>query len=431
MKNRATGLPLIAAAAALSGTAATAQEITDCTAPAAWFPHSQTPRQDNNADFNSNCAFHQWSWNAFLWLTQDDGSGQPRFLSMIPAGEVVTGEKSASDDVTPLQPRTRKSDMGSAFHEVNQAGSLGLLVDQNGRAVYYSASVNDTYFNFAVTENQFNIPENLLNASDTLNFPIGALSLKLSWKIVAEGENTSGFFTMPTSVQLLTTGPSGNIALDPERTQDVTVALVGMHVVGIVKDHPEAIWATFEHRANAPDFSSGIGMNDKLSSSDFTFYAKDTTAGECNQNNAGFLTLTDPETQVLSPVTQVCRQYAFGGGDAQNVANIASLNTSVDAQLETDSIWRNYMETGAIWFAAVDGLKPNMAMEGDILTGSVKLSNATIETFTQKVRSEEQCFACHRTDALYPISAPDKVLPGKNLNISHILLNAYVQNLEN
>lgn len=430
MKNRATGLPLIAAVATLVGTTATAQEIIECTAPADWFPHSQTPRQNDNADFDSNCAFHQWSWNAFLWLTQDDGSGQPRFLSMIPAADVVSGNLSSDNTTAALRPRSKKTDMGGAFDEVNQAGSLGLLVDQNGRAVYYSMLVNQTYFDFAVTENQFNIPENLRKAPDTLNFPIGALSLKASWKIVAEGEDTSGFFTKPASVQMLKNTPSGNIALDPARTQDVTVALVGLHVVGIVKDHPEAIWATFEHRGNAPDMPAGIGMNDPVSESDFTFYAKGTTAGQCNQNNAGFLSLTDPDAQVFSPVTQACRQYAFGGGDAQNVANISSLNASVDAQFAPESIWRNYMETGAIWFAAVDGLQPNMAMRGDILTGSVKLSNATIETFTQKVRSEDQCFSCHRTDAVYPTEAPDKVLPGKNLNISHILLNAYVQNLE-
>ena len=59
---------------------ATAQQA-PCTAPATWFPHSQTPEQ-NAAAFPgnpNNCDFHQFSWNAFLWLTQDV-KGQPRFL---------------------------------------------------------------------------------------------------------------------------------------------------------------------------------------------------------------------------------------------------------------------------------------------------------------------------------------------------------------
>ena len=59
-----------------------------CTAPSAWFPHSQTPEQ-NSTGFPAapkNCDFHQWSWNAFLWLTQDV-KGEPRFEHM-PATEI-------------------------------------------------------------------------------------------------------------------------------------------------------------------------------------------------------------------------------------------------------------------------------------------------------------------------------------------------------
>src|SRR3954453_13132421 len=51
---------------------AEAQPPPPCVEPAAWFPHSRTPEQ-NSAGFPgdpNNCDFHQWSWNAFLWLTQ-------------------------------------------------------------------------------------------------------------------------------------------------------------------------------------------------------------------------------------------------------------------------------------------------------------------------------------------------------------------------
>ena len=68
---------------------ATAQQA-PCTAPATWFPHSQTPEQ-NSAGFPgdpNNCDFHQWSWNAFLWLTQDV-KGEPRFLRF-PADGIET-----------------------------------------------------------------------------------------------------------------------------------------------------------------------------------------------------------------------------------------------------------------------------------------------------------------------------------------------------
>ena len=35
----------------------------------------------------------------------------------------------------------------------------------------------------------------------------------------------------------------------------VLMALVGMHVVGSTAGHPEMIWATFEHKNNAPNSS--------------------------------------------------------------------------------------------------------------------------------------------------------------------------------
>jgi hypothetical protein len=430
MTFRTGGLAAILFAGFLGVPAAQAQQGTDCSAPTDWFPHAQTPPPDDNADFNSNCAFHLWSWQAFLFLTQNDEDGMPRFLSLIPAQDVVDGVPDTEPDEVMLRPRARKSDMGETFDEVGQAGSLGLLVDQNGRAVYYSMYVNETYYDFVVTQNQYNVPANLLAAPADQNYPIGSVTLKAAWKIMGADEDASGFFTMPATIEKLSADAAGNVIADPGQTEEVTVALVGLHVVGIVKGHPEAIWATFEHRNNAPQFSLGQIIDEPVSSQDFTFYAANTTAGTCNQNNAGFLTLTDPATQTLSPVTQVCRQYPFGGGSTQNSANIGSLNSTVHAGLEADSVWRNYMETGAIWFSQADALEPNMAMDDSIITGSVKLSNSVIETFTQKVRSEDQCFSCHRTDMVFPPDAVDQPLPGKNLNISHILLNAYVQNLE-
>ncbi len=426
---------LAAAALPLLAFGAAAAENVDCVAPSAWFPHEQTPPPDDNADFNSNCAFHQWSWQAFLALTKATGDGRLVFQTLIPASDVIDGQRSGTsaeeaEEAAVLRPRSQKQDVGHDMGEIRQAGSLGLLVDQNGRSVYYSQYVNDTFFDFVVTENQFNVPANLLAAPADLNYPIGALTLKAAWKVVADGEDTSGFYTTEAVVQLLTTDATGEVVVDPEQTAEVTVALVGLHVVGIVKGHPEAIWASFEHVSNAPEFGATQMVDDPVSDTAFTFYAANSKAGECNQNNAGFLELTDPEAQTLTPVTQVCRQFPFGGGSATNVANIASMNASVHAQLAPDSLWQNYMETGAIWFSEEDALKPEMLMEGSILTGSTRLSNSVIETFTQKTVNENQCFACHNTQAQYPEDAPDQPLPGKNLNISHVVVSAYVTNLQ-
>ncbi|MEC4621935.1 hypothetical protein VST04_27980, partial [Bacillus paranthracis] len=66
-----------------------------------------------------------------------------------------------------------------------------------------------------------------------------------------------------------------------------------MHVVGVVENHPEFIWATFEHHASTPDYygstsafkkiTTAYDANKVLSDSDnFIFYRKNTTAGDAN-----------------------------------------------------------------------------------------------------------------------------------------------------
>ena len=86
---------LMAFYAAIGAPAEAQQPPTACTAPATWFPHSKTPEQ-NSAGFPSdpnNCDFHQWSWNAFLWLTQDV-RGEPRFESFTANGIEARDRKS-------------------------------------------------------------------------------------------------------------------------------------------------------------------------------------------------------------------------------------------------------------------------------------------------------------------------------------------------
>ena len=89
-------------------------------------------------------------------------------------------------------------------------------------------------------------------------------------------------------------------------------------------------------------------------------------------------------------------------------------------------LWSNYYEVGAIWFDEIDGLKPNMSLATDnILTGSLKLSNSTIETFTQTQSTKNNCFRCHNTLHRFPPKMNLDPLPGLSLNISHAFVNIY------
>jgi hypothetical protein len=413
-----------------------------CTAPAAWFPHDQTPQPDDDADFTSNCMFHQWSWQSFLWLTQTMPDGQLRFETFARPAEMLPDEgtppaydgRSLATRLV-FMPRKTKQDEPTMLDEVNQAGSLGLLVDQDERSVYYSMYVNEVFYDF-VRDHGLYDPEKLAATSPTLDFPVGAMELKAAWKIVEDGDGDAGWYTRTATIAELAE-ENGVVVVSPTETQEVTVALVGLHVAGVVKGHPEFIWATFEHDENAPTLSDAqlaafLDPNDQkimgqpVSPQGFTFYAADTTFADSNQNNAGQLDL-DAASQTLTPVTNAFIQYAQGGGKADNRGNVQALNASVLAQLD-DPVFSHYYLGGAIWLAANDGLVPDSTLQ-DLITGSTDLSNVTMETFTQKVLEQRNCFGCHNTMQRFPPTTGTGVapLPGLNVSVSHILVNHYFQ----
>jgi hypothetical protein len=410
------------------------QTLDSCKASQQWFPHSNTPRP-NDAAFQSasNCEFHQWSWQMFLWLTQDVNN-KPRFLSFNSPQSLL------GMNIRGMLPRKTKHMLPQSFDEYLQAGTDGILVDHAGKAVYYSQYINPTFEDFIKT-NQLTDHKNVLKMDPNTQFPIentkGAMELKVSWKVVAKGEDTKGMFTMETEVAKLINTNDG-IKVDPNQTTLETLALVGFHIGGIVNGHPEMIWATFEHNKNSPSVKPGTTLEQAVSEQDFTFYNKGTILGKCNINPSISGLKLDEKSQTLSPVTQVCLQYQFGnaeGVNEGNTQNIMSLNKAVESQLDSQSIWRNYREVGAIWFLQKNALEPGLRLDTDSfknakgdtiqLTGSLKLSNSMIETFTQRQSTMDNCFRCHNTSQEFPPSNTMDPLPATNLNISHAFQNIY------
>lgn len=409
-----------------------------CKADPTWFPHSSTPRPDDSAFQSvSNCVFHQWSWQMFLWLTQEV-NGEPRFLSFdTPQSLLGMGGRG-------LMPRRTKHANALSFDEYLQAGTDGILVDHNGKAVYYSQYVNPTFADFIKgidaqgnysKSNDFRFPQNVLNMAKTdpkTKFPIygtkGSIELKAAWRVVAEGEDASDFFTMKTELSKLINTDNG-IEVSRTESYTATVALVGFHIGGIVNGHPEMIWATFEQKDNSPRVKADTGLNDPVSSKNYTFYDANTKLKNCNINPAKDGLVLDQGTQTFTPITQVCLRYPFGnthGVKKSNTDNIKTMNTSVHAHLNKSEVWKNYHEVGAIWFEKTNNLVPGLTLANDNrLTGSLKLSNSTIETFTQQTSAMNNCFRCHNTAQQFPPKMSLDPLPATNLNISHAFQNIF------
>jgi hypothetical protein len=405
-----------------------------CDAPPQWFPPTNI-LTDPTASTNptQNCDFHKWAWQEFLYLTTSVG-GRPRFLDFPTDRDLLTpGTPPVAYDQIPIKPlvtltpRINKSGDPKAFDDVFQAQSQGVaLLDKSGRAVYYLVNVNPTYYNFVRTNHLYD-PVTYAAASNTLNFPDGSVVIKSSWRIVPHNAPPTDAFSMLAKLSLVTLA-NGKVTISP-LTRVERVALVGIHIVGVVQHHPEFVWSTFEHQNNAPELTGTDPTSpDPVSASNFTFYTAGTAARDCNKSNAHVLTFLDPndiDGQRLKPLINVFRQFKQGGGNDDNRNNISALNGSVHTRLQaTDpsSKWLHYDLIGSVW--TTGNLVPDQFITVQDSIGSIRMSNTTMETTTQ---DQGNCFSCHDTRH---VKQQGITLGGKNLNISHILRDNFIQSSE-
>ncbi len=407
----------------------------DCTtAPAYWFPHSQTPQPAEgadspfgNPDSTTNCDFHMWSWQKFLYLTRTDANGKANFEKLI----------HVDNHLTPLMDNVDGTNL--ILNDTTQAGfTAGTLYDKNNNPIYYSIYVDSTLYDFSMEY----LPkfdsvgyDGLAAAGyDTLTFPIGALEVKASWILAsnltaAEREN-----------YYITSAHMGSSTGDT-----VSVALLGMHVVGVVDNHPEFIWATFEHSDLAPDYdwTSTDSLNQVLSNDNSLFYDAGQTAAECPMNYS---------TAKLTEFKSIYKVYALGmaqsydtlpsAADISNNEHIEALNASVHAALSTPEEvaygpWDNYFYAGSIWIdPTVATITPNNKQMGQLsnanLKGSRANANITMETYeqpdvsTSKISGVQNCFTCHTT---HDDDAPGNY--GYNMAFSHLFTNALAKMKDN
>lgn len=419
----------------------------NCPAPANWFPHSQTPAPNPNI-FPGNttatdCDFHHWAWQEFLYVTQTV-NGAPRFLSF-PNGEDLFPANPTQKPVKAAMLRTRNSQPplklrvrgekpkkgGSVLpapNSINQAGPGGILVDHNGNPLFYSVHFDWTFYEFVVSNSYYDY-STYIATNPNVTFPCGATEFKASWMIVPSGTQFSGYTTQA-QVPTLSTNSEGDIVAGPPM-RNVTVGLVGLHVVGVVANHPEFVWETFENVSNAPDLPAGISptSSSPVSSNNYTFYTAGTPANQCNVLPPSYT--LNAAAQTLSPITQVFRQFADGGGVTDNIQAIDTLNASAQSQLGSTDIWSNYKLIGGVWLLP-GALNPNLSPGDSQLHGSPDLANATMETFVQPPFPNKNppptnftsCFGCHTTTASNTIGGLP--IPPMNMNLSHILTDGLV-----
>jgi hypothetical protein len=372
-----------------------------CVASSAWVSAPAPPQEIGGngvaVSDETNCQFHQFAWQWFLSVTQPSAPGSdervfetfnvvgaggkthcfangpaPKGKAAIQRSLFVRTLKPQSGDFQPVLPQN-----------IKQAGSRGVLYDQKGNVVLYAMLYNSTE----------------CKGTTTQGFLPGTIEIKTSWRILPAVDPS--YYTMTATIQ----PPSAP-------AQTFTLGLVGFHLVINTTNHPEFVWATFEHASNGPNctnpqatpplgwtFTSApaaacLAANGFSGCSQFRF----NTAAK-----AGALTGTPNE---------VCRAFSDGtdpgpktngNNNDTNRFNVDTLNAQIVGangfvtalpSSNPMAVWKNYSLQGALW------TNGGVASGGtDAQRGSRELVNTTMETFNQDpATGNKNCFGCHHFD---------------------------------
>ena len=365
-----------------------------CTADPAWISNPSLPLEVPQGKSASDCNIHQYAWAGFIAAVAPRvPGGQPSFEGWMPYYGVFRADGAPPESwgrMPPVpagscqDPSLLERTGGRMVHAINkpftdltqQAGSVHPLLDQNGKTVYYEMRVNKTLYDFYDSCQMYRagcVAEGVRPAD--LYFPNQAVEIKTSWKQLTPTEQASGRFLTIEAV----------IQEDPKtrHCRIATLGMVGFHFTAATTSHPEMVWASFEQVDNNPlcgDRNKESPPNGK----DWSFYDKEECGDDCRVN-----------TYQPGVPAQVCLEYAGGGGSAENVQSVKDLNASVHGLLPKDSIWRNYELIGSIYTKGGE-VPPFQFLQ----SGSLKLSNTTMETYTQTgvvpgVEDNVSCFSCH------------------------------------
>jgi hypothetical protein len=426
-----------------SSQAARAEE--NCPAAKAWFAASGTPAPSNAEPKRGNdCEFYQRAWQTFLYVT-GLVYRSPLLLSYKTYGEVFgvdlkagpLGVAESGARMIVLAPRLIKAAQAADAEDIFQAGSNAILLDSSGRPIFYNIFLNPAFTDF-VRRNGYNQLPKLIAAPADKELPTGAVEFKAAWQIVDERDPPKDRIVVPALVPWLIDAGGGKLKVDKSRPhRQVTVSLIGLHVVMRTEGHPEMIWATFEYdrngpaavgnptdpRTNCPNPSEA--RNDAISD-DGKPYLLFSTGGPLNQKPQSII-VKDANFQIFEaqPKSSIARAFPFSacspGKDPQLAVTeidgaIVALNKSAKAQL-TDPRRKSYSLVGAVWLDEPhnpDGkfiFQENRSFEDFELGGENRLSSVSMESFTQI--GSPNCFSCHDTNA-------KGALDGKRLSVSHV-----------
>jgi hypothetical protein len=403
-----TGVPRdqVAVGAGSAGGAAYAP----CPASSSWVTSPNPPMEIGGQGVpvgdETFCQFYQFAEQWFLSLVSPSSTAGSRVFETFnvvgasgttdcPADKGAGGRRLAGKEamkrnlfVRSSKPRTADFDP-TLPAELNQATDQGLY-DQNGNVVLYAVFYNQTECD-----------------ATSSGFAPNTIEAKTAWKVFDKPDPT--YYMIEATVEFST------------GAQNLLLGLVGFHMAINTALHPEFIWATFEHKANAPDCinpqptpAAGWAFTSNAAAQCLA------TSGYNNCTSYQFNQGAQATTPTGGTPTQVCRSFPqgtdpvpplVGPNGNRNGLNKFTIDT-LNEQLVgpkgiltmlpgTDpmAVFANYTMQGAIWTnGGQDSTTANQR-------GSLELANTTMETFVQSPPpgTNTNCFGCHNFSTTSPL----------------------------
>lgn len=363
-----------------------------CQAELSWITDPNPPTEIPGGGTNF-CQFYQFSWQWFFYLMSPSQSDPSlRNFQMVADYPVleIDGNSCSNPSSEPVffvrTVKDQAADTSFTLPErIGQAGGGATIYDQNSNVVFYSISFS----------------RSLCDATATGDLPADTTELKLAWRVIDDSLKNE-YFWIEADVIPEQGAPIGE-----------TLGLIGVHLVRGTPEHRELVWASFEHKNNAPNCQSPAQAPAEgwsfLSASCQSCLESPTSAclESCSYNQA------TKASSLTGTASEICRVFPEGTapGDhkgEENIVDVQSLNNQIQSLLNkssvpsTMSVWRHYFNIGALWVSdpskpsTTDNQRGSMQLANPVMEttfqGSLSVNNGQIDTSTSGVLN---CFVCH------------------------------------
>ena len=320
----------------------------------------------------------------------------------------------------------------NVLSEIAQAGfgtnTFPWIADLNSNYVFYEIHLNKPEYDYIV-ENKLYSQDGqtaFLKSGGTISFPqgstktnsYGAIEVKAAWKEIGPRDDPTTFYTVQATLIDPATG---------NQIPNVSIGLVGLHIITRTSHASQWVWSTFEHVANAPDAppppqASGATVEPLQPGSHFSFNDPTQPQQAKGYNFEPQWPLSSgkppPEHPTSTQITRVVNNLCINGAWTQ------SLNSTMQAEL-AGTVWANYRLVSTQWPSGSSAT--GCASVGPAVFCPGNLTNTTMETYVQNSSFFGSCMNCHNA-AQTAGTLPPPNSGTASANFSYLLQSAQATN---